>query len=631
MIFPTALLSPFLRRFRSALLLGVAVALLFQGVAMAQQQMANFSYPNPKGTRVVVQSVFGGTTTSGCLPVRVTITNKIAKEHSWRLAITAEQSDYRGGSIRIPSEFEFTAPPNADSSYTILVPIPPALGQNDNSIQYRMKLSSPNLKTQDTRISLNFSDELPSIGMSESLFKKSGSELKDRVDSETSNSYLNPHFGVSFKPEHLPDDWRGYVGIDAMMLTVEEWEKLPAGVRKALREWVGMGGRLDLYTLDLATRPPDIDFPEAGKKGTINRPELLGRFGLLEWNGKELAVISTYDRITSAPKRRAALKGDFVGNNWGLRKAFGFRDFNPQVVIIALILFGIVVGPVNLFTFAGPGKRHRLFFTTPLISLIASLILGLLIFLGDGLGGSGMRITTLGIAPEAEDRRVYVRQEQIVRTGLMLGTSFKIDDPSSVTPVLLQASRWARISQNSGGRNRLRVENGTYSGDWFQSRSEHGQVTRLAVPTRVRIEHGAEPSQLVSRLDFELEGLAYVDASGQFWFTEGKVAPGSEPVLPESDRKAVKAWWEKQTLGVSNTHRAQLMALLNGRSVFIGVSRGKNPNVVDAAPGIEWDEETVLVYGKIFSGNEPPPEPASSASPAGPENADAARAKEDVK
>jgi len=384
--------------------------------------------------------------------------------------------------------------------------------------------------------------------------------------------------------------------MDAMMLTVEEWEKLPAGVRKALREWVAMGGRLDFFTRDLATRPADIEFPDAktGKESALNRSHLLGRYGLLRWEGQKIPVNSTYNRMISAPKMRAALSNDFVGSNWGLRKLFGFRDFNPQVVIIALILFGILVGPVNLFTFAGPGKRHRLFFTTPLISLIASLILGLLIFLGDGLGGSGMRITTLGLSPEADDRRAYVHQEQIVRPGLMLGTSFELDEPAWVSPVLLQSSRWARIAQNAGGKNLLRVEDGTFSGDWFQSRSEHGQVTRLAKPTRVRMEHGSQPSQLVSRLDFELEGLGYIDREGKFWFTEDKVAPGSEPVLKASDIKQMKAWWEKQTLGISKTHRARLMAMLKARDVFLGVAHGKNPNLVNASPGIDWEEETVL-------------------------------------
>ena len=40
-----------------------------------------------------------------------------------------------------------------------------------------------------------------------------------------------------------------------------------------------------------------------------------------------------------------------------------------------LIAFGIIVGPVNLFVIARQGRRHRLFWTTPLISLIASLLL----------------------------------------------------------------------------------------------------------------------------------------------------------------------------------------------------------------------------------------------------------------
>jgi len=153
----TALLSSrsLLRSLRSALLFGLVGALLaLAAAAPAQRQMGYFGYPNSKDTRVVVESIFDGCPTNGYLPVRVTITSAFPEEHVWRMKITASHRDYRSGSIVMPSEFEFTAPPKSVSSHTVLVPIPPALYDNDNSISFSIEVTSRGLRREETYDSL---------------------------------------------------------------------------------------------------------------------------------------------------------------------------------------------------------------------------------------------------------------------------------------------------------------------------------------------------------------------------------------------------------------------------------------------------------------------------------------------
>ena len=96
-----------------------------------------------------------------------------------------------------------------------------------------------------------------------------------------------------------------------------------------------------------------------------------------------------------------------------------------------LVLFGILVGPVNLFVLAKSGRRHRLFITTPLISLGASLLLILLIIFQDGFGGRGMRRVLMEVRPDAGQNAAFLHQEQIARTGILTGTASPWIPPAS--------------------------------------------------------------------------------------------------------------------------------------------------------------------------------------------------------
>src|SRR5690606_21574539 len=88
--------------------------------------------------------------------------------------------------------------------------------------------------------------------------------------------------------------------------------------------------------------------------------------------------------------RQASIASDF-STSWPLQQSYGSQEFRYGLFIGVLVLFAIIVGPVNLFVFAKVGKRHRLFITTPIISLATSLLLVGLIILQDGFGGSGFR------------------------------------------------------------------------------------------------------------------------------------------------------------------------------------------------------------------------------------------------
>jgi len=88
-----------------------------------------------------------------------------------------------------------------------------------------------------------------------------------------------------------------------------------------------------------------------------------------------------------------------------------------------ILIFALVVGPLNLFVFASGKNRPRLFWTTPLISLIGAGLLAALMIVQDGFGGTGARTTLAVLLPQ--DKKMAVIQEQVSRTGILLGQPFR--------------------------------------------------------------------------------------------------------------------------------------------------------------------------------------------------------------
>ncbi len=96
---------------------------------------------------------------------------------------------------------------------------------------------------------------------------------------------------------------------------------------------------------------------------------------------------------------------DFDYSTWGLRDKVGSFTVHTGLILSFVLVFGALIGPVNLFVFARGKKRFRLFWTTPLISIIASVALIVGILLTDGIGGSGKQLIAVFSLPGAIAQR----------------------------------------------------------------------------------------------------------------------------------------------------------------------------------------------------------------------------------
>ncbi|MCX6951392.1 MAG: hypothetical protein NTV51_04290 [Verrucomicrobia bacterium] len=220
------------------------------------------------------------------------------------------------------------------------------------------------------------------------------------------------------------------------------------------------------------------------------------------------------------------------------------KEGSSTWLTIFLVLFAVVIGPVNLYVFAPAAKRHRLFITTPLISLAAAIVLGLTIVGQDGTGGDGLRRALVVLVPG--DNQAAVFQEQAAATGFLASQSFALAGDTQLTLLPLEDPAIARM----GGFNTapdLTRDDARASGGWFRSRGRQAHLVQRLVPTRGRVERvGTGPGGapiVQSSLGGVLRDFVCVDDKGERWSIR-ELAPGRRVTL-----EAGGLWIAREQMG----------------------------------------------------------------------------------
>jgi hypothetical protein len=305
---------------------------------------------------------------------------------------------------------------------------------------------------------------------------------------------------------------------------------------------------------------------------------------------------------TNATKPQQFSQQSDFQKSWPLQNLFGAQTFRYALFIIVLIAFGILVGPVSLFVFAKSGQRHKLFITTPVISLGASLILIALIIVQDGFGGNGMRRVLMEVRPDADANAAYLHQEQFCRTGVLTSSRFTIDTPSTFVPVAIAASRWARYTDGSGAKGSFNLQPADgklqASGDWFQSRSEHGHVLSAVVATRGRIEKTDTPGTCLSTFEFPIDTLFYLDEAKQWHRAEG-ITAGKRFTLVPVEISMVDPALATEINAFATRNKQFLKTATKRPGHFVAITT-QAPGI-DTNPGIKWKQTRTVITGPVVS------------------------------
>jgi hypothetical protein len=283
---------------------------------------------------------------------------------------------------------------------------------------------------------------------------------------------------------------------------------------------------------------------------------------------------------------------------WPLRKLIPDIKHPVGLLLMAVVVIAVVIGPVNLFLAARSKRPTRIIWTTPVLSLAASLVLAVTIVVMDGFGGRGHRMAALFL--HAGERTASLVQEQVSRSGVLLRRDFSL--PAGA--VLHRAN----VVDRTGLDGQLTVTaDGRFGGDWFSSRAITAQVIQHTEPSRSGIEvwrDGDGPPSVFSSVDLTLSRLYVIDAAGVVWKAGTLRAGESRPLTPATLDEA-RAWWNERRAPSGGMLRALLDPRLAGPGCFFAEAEADRRLPLATLGSIRWVDDRLLVTGTLLETEAP--------------------------
>ncbi|MBL9143481.1 MAG: hypothetical protein JNM99_07325 [Verrucomicrobiaceae bacterium] len=537
---------------------------------------------------------------TGWMPMTVRVTNYSDQPRNWVLSTI--DNDYMSGEMR--GTFAFGAPAKGASTTSLLVPV---MADFDNSRSYsnlRCTISGPALQgpgmfylTSSSSRSSGSSGKTPTafLGVSE-VFENTRGAAWRRAGFSGGREFS----GDTVNMATPPSDWRGYSSLAQLWMTDGEWSSLSAMQHQALMTWVAHGGLVVVSAKEgTTTLPLPEGFPawkgEHLEHG-MGQVRLIAGSSALEKNANSILEL---ERTRSVEKQATSQPAE-AGR---LASLLPPLKMNTALIFTFILIFGIVVGPVNLFWFAAGNRRPRMFWTTPLISFIGAAVLVVVMILQDGFGGTGARVSLAVVLPE--QKQMAVLQEQFAKTGILLSRTF--DLPSDGSALITQlpnnqqtTNRFGVMNPRQEKRN-LALTNSTAGGGWFTSRALQSMLVQDTRMNRGGIEFvpGDKPA-VINSLPTTLKKLVIQDNEKRLWMASN-VRTGERVALQPTDRKTVDGWITNDVvrqMGMLLRDRIKLSMNESG-SWFFAEAAEPAKLATPTLDSIRWDLDRAFVTGRL--------------------------------
>ncbi len=548
--------ASFLRRMIAVLLLS------WVATGRAHADELNFDVPMETGASSEIRLTTPGVPfpTSGFLPVRVRVVNRSTSERNWNLRLG---SGFNYGIFNeVWSSHALTAPANSAREFFIAMPMG-SLKHNYGTVS--AQVSGPQTKPGQFNLPLHVGSNsgLNVIAIEPTLLESMHRFFPEQFETEPFDPSrpghrrkLPPALFSSMDPNDWPADWRVWSSFPVVMLLETHWQGLDEPRRQAFLDWAALGGRLVLVS---KTQIAEMsrNFHAAGEITTLS-----------------LSAPDVWEYLTERPTV-GLVRPEF----WNLPTEKWQESRPTGWLSTFIVVFGLLVGPVNFFFFAPAGRRQRLFATVPLISLAAIGVLVGMIALRDGFGGDGTRHVLVMLLPERNQAAII--QAQICRTGLLFQREFALP-----ADVLLEKDSANDMSSSAD----LLRDGDRASGAWFVSRTTQEHSLNRIVTNRERVEIVSRSAdgapQVQSTVGATLHHFIWYDEKGRYW-TAPLVSPGTRVTL------------ELATASFQSPI-ASLTPSTWVRGNFYGLANsGESPDAIATLPSIRWRDETVLYTGPL--------------------------------
>ena len=503
-------------------------------------------------------NLYGQNTSHGYAEHRFLVTNRDVKSRTVSLALVG--SGGRGDSLASLRN-SISVGPGATAELRLYQP---ALPTNNNEVEVAV-----DGRRQDERLHLNATSHGSERGRSWSGSSSRVSILVSRGVSAELPGRLNASWGggagaagifrSDMGMESWSDNWLGYTAFDAIFITTGEVEQMPAAARAAVMNWTEAGGVLVVLG---DWQPPahwiTLQQPAASATAVSPAPEVSPRPGrpvrpraTSQDNGRKyfagfgecLVVAAAHDHWSQPLWDRLRDEIKAGANIWAETHTVENANNSFPVVdklevpvrgmFIIMLLFALVVGPVNLIVLARKRRRIWLLWTVPIISLVAcGLVFGHAV-LAEGFSGRS-RTSALTILNEQTSTATSIGWTAFYSPltpggGLHYGYETEIS-PHGLAEYYSEAGRprsldWSRDQHLASGWVAARVP------AHFQVRKVQARRERLAI----HVKNGQVSA--TNGLGAPIEALSVAGPDGRVY--EGQnIAAGQEialQALPQSE------------------------------------------------------------------------------------------------
>lgn len=536
------------------------------------------------GISISVDSWLEACPSFGMVPLKVQIKNGTNQTHTWHFSVGNGYGV--GGGVNTETDITVEAGRSGEVAVYAPVMLQGQSGYYYGNITFRIKGFGVD---GDYFGGLNVSgtgrgSRTAYTAMGKKLSTKGWGTLKSKLEGDKSGSSGTDLTGSEVDMATAPEDWRGYSGLAQLWMETSEWNAMKESGKAALLDWVAMGGRVYILT----------DEPSSTLAHGV------GEITRIQWDGKTFPVTEVLSKLEKSETNHLGKQLNSYNQSWSLRSGIGELKLNIPLIFGFVMIFGALVGPINLFWLAGVGRRQRLFWTTPLISVAGSAALIALMMFQDGLGGDGSR-TVLAIFMPAQ-KKMLITQEQISKTGVLLGRGFAKEEPS-----WMQTLDWK--DPGKGYNNSMDESRRSYTespsfrnGDWFSSRAIQAQMIRASRPSRAAIE--LQPSSeangapsVLSSIETPLQKVFIRDDAGKFWLAED-VGTGEKKVMKASSHQEFNRWLDELLTQSSGPVISKSVERLRAQSGYAFAEAGDGSRTaVKSLPAVRWNHERILFAG----------------------------------
>lgn len=338
------------------------------------------------------------------------------------------------------------------------------------------------------------------------------------------------------------DNWLAYSGYDAIVLHGSDLRAMPPPVSRAFWQYLEAGGVA--VVLGTASFPKHVDVELESESGGTQR--FVVGFGkcLVMEVGDTRALESKHLRAMEEAAKRTSAVWPAFGDVSTANSAFPVVDnltIPVRGIALIMLIFIIVVGPLNIFVLAKLNRRIWMLWTIPTISLATCAVVFIYSLFSEGITPT-VRVEAVTLLDHAS-RRATTLGRLAYYCPLTPSGGVRFDYDTELYPL---------VSRNWGagtGKSVNWTDGQHLDSGWVQARMPAHFAVRRSETRRERLRFekdeagnwvvvnglGVSVKQLVYRTDPAHEG----DGRSQVW-KSGPVAPGARVMLIRSNETGDK-------------------------------------------------------------------------------------------